>query len=98
LSVVDKPDGRSSARISVSLGGLLFPTASPTTTSIHHPLEIARNTFPFGEMLMKALAFVVAVVLALGASGCVSNQQPIGDAKVGSGTVPKTRLIMARLD
>jgi hypothetical protein len=99
LNVGDKPDGRSSARISVSLGGLLFPTASvPTTTSIHHPLEIARDTFPSGETLMKALALVVAVTVALVASGCVSNQQPIGDAKVGSGTVPKTHLIMARLD
>ena len=47
---------------------------------------------------MKALALVVAVTVALVASGCVSNQQPIGDAKVGSGTVPKTHLIMARLD
>jgi hypothetical protein len=49
-------------------------------------------------MLMKALALILAAAFALGASGCVSNQQPIGDAKVVGGTVPKTRLIMARLD
>jgi hypothetical protein len=74
------------------------PTAS-VPTLIHHPLEIARDTFPFGgKMLMKALALVLAAAFALGASGCVSNQQPIGDAKVVGGTVPKTRLIMARLD
>jgi hypothetical protein len=46
---------------------------------------------------MKALALVVAVVLALGASGCASKQQTIGGARVGVGTTPKTRLIMARL-
>jgi len=49
-------------------------------------------------MLMKALALVLGVALALGASGCVSKQQTIGAASVGVGTVPKTRLIMARLD
>jgi len=49
-------------------------------------------------MLMKALALVVAATLALVTSGCVSKQEPIGDAKVGGGTVPKTRLIMATLD
>jgi hypothetical protein len=49
-------------------------------------------------MLMKALTLVVAVAVALMASGCVSKQEPIGDAKVGGGTVPKTRLIMATLD
>jgi hypothetical protein len=48
-------------------------------------------------MLMKALALVTVAVLALVASGCVNRQEPIGDAKVGGGTVPKTRLIMARL-
>jgi hypothetical protein len=48
-------------------------------------------------MLMKALALVVAVVLALGALGCVNKQQTIGDARVGVGTTPKTRLIMTRL-
>ena len=48
-------------------------------------------------MLMKALALVVAVALAFGASGCVSKQEPISDAKVGGGIAPKTRLIMARL-
>jgi hypothetical protein len=48
-------------------------------------------------MLMKALALVVAATLALVAAGCMNKQQPIGDAKVGGGTVPKTRLIMARL-
>jgi hypothetical protein len=53
--------------------------------------------FLSGEMLMKALALVVAATLALVASGCVSKQQPIGDAKVGGGIVPKTRIIMARL-
>ena len=47
---------------------------------------------------MKALALVVAATLALVASDCVSKQQPISDAKVGDGTVPKARLIMARLD
>ena len=66
--------------------------------AIHQPLEIARDTLPSGEMLMKALALVVAVALALGASGCVSKEQTIGAASVGVGTVPKTRLIMARLD
>jgi hypothetical protein len=65
--------------------------------AIHQPLEIARDTLPSGEMLMKALALVVAVALALGASGCVSKQEPISDAKVGDGIAPKTRLIMARL-
>jgi hypothetical protein len=44
---------------------------------------------------MKTCTRVVAVALALMA-GSVSNQT-IGDAKVGSGTVPKTRLIMASL-
>jgi hypothetical protein len=48
-------------------------------------------------MLMKALALVVVATLALVASGCVSKQQPIGDAKLGAGTVPKTHIIMARL-
>ena len=48
-------------------------------------------------MPMKALALVVAATLALVASGCVSKQEPISDAKVGGGIVPKTRLIMARL-
>jgi hypothetical protein len=48
-------------------------------------------------MLMKACKFVIAVALALLASGCVTNQQPVGDAKMGSGSVPKTRLIMANL-
>ncbi|HLN27509.1 MAG: hypothetical protein ACLQF1_17360 [Methyloceanibacter sp.] len=65
--------------------------------SIHYPLEIARDNFPSGEMLMKALALVVTVAAALVVSGCVNKQEPIGDAKVGGGTVPKTRLIMARL-
>ena len=46
---------------------------------------------------MKALALVVAVAVALVASGCVNKQEPIGDAKLSGGTVPKTRLIMARL-
>jgi hypothetical protein len=46
---------------------------------------------------MKALALVVAVALVLCTSGCVSKQEPISDAKVGGGIVPKTRLIMARL-
>jgi hypothetical protein len=66
--------------------------------AIHHPLEIAQDTFPSGEILMKALAPVIALVLALGASGCVSKQQTVGAASVGLGIVPKTRLIMARLD
>jgi hypothetical protein len=47
---------------------------------------------------MKAMAVAIGVVLALGASGCVSKQQTLGAASVGLGTVPKTRLIMARLD
>jgi hypothetical protein len=46
---------------------------------------------------MKALSLVVAVAVALAASGCVSKQEPIGDAKLGGGTVPKTRIIMATL-
>jgi hypothetical protein len=62
---------------------------------VHNPLELARDTFPSVEIPIKALALVVA--LALGASGCVSKQKPISDAKVGGGIVPKTRLIMARL-
>ncbi|MGB6438730.1 MAG: hypothetical protein WBE89_05245 [Methyloceanibacter sp.] len=45
---------------------------------------------------MKASTLVVAVALVLMGSGCVSNQQTIGDAKVDSETVPKT-LIMASL-
>jgi hypothetical protein len=46
---------------------------------------------------MKALTLVVALAVALVASGCVNRQEPIGNAMVGGGTVPKTRLIMARL-
>jgi hypothetical protein len=42
---------------------------------------------------MKAVAFVVAVALALMASGCMTTQQTIGGAKAGGGTVPRTRLI-----
>jgi hypothetical protein len=49
-------------------------------------------------MLTKALALVIAVAVALVASGCVNKQEPISNAMVGGGTVPKTRLIMARLD
>ena len=40
---------------------------------------------------------IVAIALALVASGCGSKQQTISDAKVGGGAVPKTRLIMAGL-
>ena len=46
---------------------------------------------------MKALALLVAVVLALGAPGFASKQQTTGGARVGVGTTPKTRLIMASL-
>jgi hypothetical protein len=45
---------------------------------------------------MKALALVVAVAVTLVASGCVNKQEPVSNAMVGAGTVPKTRLIMAR--
>jgi hypothetical protein len=54
--------------------------------------------FPLGEMMIKACAIVVAIVLALGASGCGSRQQAIAEAKSGNGTVPKSRLIMATLN
>jgi hypothetical protein len=47
---------------------------------------------------MKGFAVVAAVALALVVSGCGSTQQSTGEAKVGSGTVPKTRLIMATLN
>jgi len=46
--------------------------------------------------MMKTCATVVAVVLALVASGCGSGQ-PITEAKSITGAVPKTRLIMATL-
>jgi hypothetical protein len=46
---------------------------------------------------MKALALLVAVVLALGASGYASKQQTISGARVGVGTTPKTCLIMVSL-
>jgi len=46
---------------------------------------------------MKTLALFVVVAVALAASGCVSKQQPIDNAKLGGGTVPKTRIIMATL-
>jgi hypothetical protein len=49
-------------------------------------------------MLMKAIGLVVVMALTLLTSGCVSNQQPIDPAKAGIGTVPKTRLILAKLD
>jgi hypothetical protein len=35
--------------------------------------------------------------VTLVASGCVNKQEPVSNAVVGGGTVPKTRLIMARL-
>jgi len=47
--------------------------------------------------MMKMCAIVVAVVLALMASGC-GSRQTITVAKSGNGTVPKTRLIMATLN
>jgi len=49
--------------------------------------------FPSGERLMKALALVTAIALALTASGCVANHTTIDSAKTGTGTVPKTRAI-----
>jgi hypothetical protein len=48
---------------------------------------------PSGETLMKALAFVAAIALALAASGCMSQHTTIDSAKAGTGTVPKTRAI-----
>ena len=56
-----------------------------------------RDNFSLGEMMIKACAIVVAIVLALGASGCGSRQQAIAEAKSGNATVPKSRLIMATL-
>jgi hypothetical protein len=47
---------------------------------------------------MKGFLLVAAVALALAASGCGSKPQSIGEAKAGSGTVPRTRLIVATLN
>ena len=70
------------------------PLASDSPTVRNLPAIL----FPSGEMMMKACSIAVAVVLALTASGCGSRQQAIAEAKSGSGTVPKTRLIMATLN
>ena len=40
---------------------------------------------------MKALAYIAAVALALMLAGCMATQQGMGDAKVGTGNVPRTR-------
>jgi hypothetical protein len=41
------------------------PASVTATISIHHPLEIALDTFPFGEMLMKAAIAAYCTLIAL---------------------------------
>jgi hypothetical protein len=48
---------------------------------------------PWGETLMKALALIVAIALALATSGCMTHRTTIDSAKAGTVTVPQTRTI-----
>jgi outer membrane protein assembly factor BamE (lipoprotein component of BamABCDE complex) len=43
--------------------------------------------------MMKALALMVAIALALAVSGCMTHRTTIDSTKVGTGTVPQTRVI-----
>jgi hypothetical protein len=36
-----------------------------TSAAIHQPLELARDTFPFGGMPMKSIKLVIAAYVAL---------------------------------
>jgi hypothetical protein len=47
---------------------------------------------------MKGFALVASVALALVASGCGNKPQTLGEVKVGGGSVPKTRFIVAAFE
>jgi hypothetical protein len=46
-----------------------------------------------GETVVRLLALVVAIALALVVAGCMTNKPAIGDAKTGDGTVLRTHQI-----
>jgi hypothetical protein len=65
-------------------------TVTATSRAIHHPLEIAADTFPIGGMLMKFLPFMLAtiltvtgIIMALALSGCTFMQKAVVGGAVG---------------
>jgi hypothetical protein len=50
---------------------------------IHLPLEIAADTIPLEGVLMRRPAFVFAVILAFGLTGCTLIQKAVTGAAAG---------------
>jgi hypothetical protein len=57
-----------------------------------------RDDNPIWFYVPDGFLLVAVATLVLAASGCGSKPQSIGGAKAGSGTVPKTRLVIATLN